>query len=184
VRRLELNGVPVELVDTAGWHEGGNGVEAQAQLLGREQAEQADLILLCLEAGRPANEAEETLLRRSPPPVLAVATKCDLAAPPADLPATSAVTRAGLADLRGLLAERARAHRRPALAPSLARCWHHVESCLAHLRQAHAFALHEEPPELLALELRSALEQLGEMVGAVYTDDLLGRIFSRFCIGK
>jgi tRNA modification GTPase len=44
--------------------------------------------------------------------------------------------------------------------------------------------LFEEPPELLALELRSTLEQLGEMVGAVYTDDLLDRIFSRFCIGK
>lgn len=44
--------------------------------------------------------------------------------------------------------------------------------------------LFEEPPELLALELRGALEQLGEMVGTVYTDDLLDRIFSRFCIGK
>jgi len=36
----------------------------------------------------------------------------------------------------------------------------------------------------VALELRDALQQLGEMVGAVYTDDLLDRIFSRFCIGK
>ena len=44
--------------------------------------------------------------------------------------------------------------------------------------------LFEEMPELLALELREALHQLGEMVGAVYTDDLLDRIFSRFCIGK
>jgi len=41
-----------------------------------------------------------------------------------------------------------------------------------------------EPPEILAFELRTALDQLGEMVGAVYTDDLLDRIFSRFCIGK
>jgi tRNA modification GTPase len=184
VRRLELDGTPVEMVDTAGWRESGNGIEGQAQLLGREQAEQADLVLLCLESGRAVDEAEGALLRRGAMPVLAVATKCDLAAPPADLPATSAVTRAGLGELRGQLAERARAHRRPALAPSLARCRHHVEACLAHLRNAHAFALHEEPPELLALELRSALEQLGEMVGAVYTDDLLDRIFSRFCIGK
>jgi tRNA modification GTPase len=37
---------------------------------------------------------------------------------------------------------------------------------------------------VLALELRSALEELGVIVGAVYTDDLLDRIFSRFCIGK
>jgi tRNA modification GTPase len=184
VRRLELGGAPVELVDTAGWHEGANGIGRQAQELGREQAEQADLVLLCLEAGRPADEGEQALLRQPSPPVLAVATKCDLAAPPLDLLATSAVTRLGLGELCGLLAERARARRRPALAPSLSRCRHHVETCLIHLRQAHAFALHEEPPELLALELRCALEQLGEMVGAVYTDDLLDRIFSRFCIGK
>ena len=57
-------------------------------------------------------------------------------------------------------------------------------TCLEHLRRAHHLVLFEEPPELLALELREALEQLGEMVGAVYTDDLLDRIFSRFCIGK
>ena len=39
-------------------------------------------------------------------------------------------------------------------------------------------------PELAALELRGALDELGEMVGAIYTDELLDRIFSRFCIGK
>ena len=71
-----------------------------------------------------------------------------------------------------------------ALAPSLSRCRHHVEACLSHLRTAHNAALFDDPPELLALELRRALEQLGEMVGAVYTDDLLDRMFSRFCIGK
>jgi tRNA modification GTPase len=52
------------------------------------------------------------------------------------------------------------------------------------LRRAHAVALEEDPPEILALELREALEELGAMAGAVYTDDLLDRIFSRFCIGK
>jgi tRNA modification GTPase len=68
--------------------------------------------------------------------------------------------------------------------PSLSRCRHHVEACLLHLRQAHAVVLNQDPPELLALELRGGLDQLGAMVGAVYTDDLLDRIFSRFCIGK
>ena len=77
-----------------------------------------------------------------------------------------------------------RSRRRPALASSLGRCRGHIEACLACLRRAHAVVLFEEPAELLALELRRALEQLGEMVGAVYTDDLLDRIFSRFCIGK
>ncbi len=38
--------------------------------------------------------------------------------------------------------------------------------------------------ELVAAELRAAIDELGHVVGAVYTDDLLDRIFSRFCIGK
>jgi tRNA modification GTPase len=118
------------------------------------------------------------------PAVLGLATKCDVATPPPHWLATSAISRAGLPALRDTLADRARQHHRPALAPSLSRCRHHVDACLEHLRRAHALALHEEPPELLALELRGALDELGAMVGAVYTDDLLDRIFSRFCIGK
>jgi tRNA modification GTPase len=86
--------------------------------------------------------------------------------------------------LRSVLAERVAARAEPPLAPSLSRCRHHIEACLAGLRRAHALVLEQMPPELLALELRGALDQLGEMVGAVYTDDLLDRIFSRFCIGK
>jgi tRNA modification GTPase len=98
--------------------------------------------------------------------------------------ATSAVTGAGLDDLLRVLAEHAGRRAQPALAPSLSRCRAHVEACLTHLRRAHALVLEDDPPELLALELRDTLEQLGEMVGAVCTDDLLDRIFSRFCIGK
>jgi tRNA modification GTPase len=184
VRRLDLGGIPVELVDTAGWLEAGDAINRQAQQLGRGQAEGADLVLLCVEAGRTPDPEETALLERAGPPVLLVATKCDLAAPPSGMPATSAVTGTGLEALRALLADRARARPEPALAPSLSRCRHHVTACLAHLRQAHAVVLFQDPPDLLAVELRGALDQLGEMVGAVYTDDLLDRIFSRFCVGK
>jgi tRNA modification GTPase len=184
VVRLELAGTRIELVDTAGWRDTHDAIEEQAQVLGREQTEAADLILLCLEAGHSLTEAEQTALAQPDPPVLGIATKCDLATPAPDWLPTSAPTGLGLTALRSLLAERARSHARPVLAPSLSRCRHHVAECLNHLRQAHAVVLHEEPPELLALELRGALDQLGEMVGAVYTDDLLDRIFSRFCIGK
>jgi tRNA modification GTPase len=185
VRRLEVDGVPVELVDTAGWREASGTLEEQAQALGRTQTLQADLLLLCVEAGQPVNAEEQALLGRAGlPAIVGVATKCDLAAAHADLVATSAVTGDGLEAMRALLAERGRSHVRPALAPSWSRCRHHVEACLEHLRRGHAIVLDEDPPELLAMELRGALDQLGEMVGAVYTDDLLDRIFSRFCIGK
>jgi tRNA modification GTPase len=184
LKSLVLGDITVELADTPGWQAGGDTIEAQAQALGREQAERADLVLLCLEAGAEVSAAEAELLHQERPPVLAVATKCDMAAPPAGLPATSAVTGIGLDELRALLANRARGRSLPALAPSLARCRHHVEACLEHLQRAHGIVLFEDPAELLALELREALEQLGQMIGAIYTDDLLDRIFSRFCIGK
>jgi len=184
VQRLHVGGIRVELIDTAGWQAERDAIEMQAQALAREQAEDVDLLLLCLESGQTMATEEETLCRQAHPPVVAIATKCDRSPAPSDMLSTSAVTGLGLAALRNLLAERARRHKQPALAPSLSRCRHHVESCLDQLRRAHGIVLFEEPPELLALELRGALEQLGEMTGAVYTDDLLDRIFSRFCIGK
>lgn len=181
VHRLDLNGVTVELIDTAGWQSATAPVEEQAQSLGREQTEQADLVLLCSEAGLPQQPGQAALPASQ---VVHLATKCDRAAPPPDHLPTSALTGTGIDALRQLLTERARKQAQPPLAPSLSRCRHHVEKCLEHLRRAHAVVLYEDPPELLALELRGALDELGEMVGAVYTDDLLDRIFSRFCVGK
>jgi tRNA modification GTPase len=184
VKRLDVGGIPIELIDTPGWQPEIGTIETQAQTLAREQAAQADLLLLCLEAGQPRAPEEETLCRQEHPPVLAIATKCDRALAPAGTVATSAVTGAGIDALWLLLAERARDRQQTPLTPSLSRCRHHVLSCLEQLRRAHGLVLFEEPTELLALELRGALDQLGEMVGTVYTDDLLDRIFSRFCIGK
>jgi tRNA modification GTPase len=184
VQRLTLGSVAVELVDTAGWRVSQDTIESQADALGRDQAGRADLVLLCVAAGAEPTAEEADLLRQERPPVLGVATKCDLGAAGTGLLATSAVSGFGLGLLRSTLAERVAVRSEPPLAPSLSRCRHHVAECLAGLRRAHALVLEQMPPELLALELRSALDQLGQMVGAVYTEDLLDRIFSRFCIGK
>jgi tRNA modification GTPase len=181
VAAVELGGACVELVDTPGWQAAGGVIEGQAQALGGEQRRQADLVVLCAACGAPA-EAEEAALGGQP--VLRVATKCDLAAAPGGWLPTSARTGAGLGDLRQALAARAQERAQPALAPGVSRCKGHVAACLEHLRRAHAVVLYEDPPEVLALELRGALEQVGAMGGAVYTEDLLDRIFSRFCIGK
>jgi tRNA modification GTPase len=192
---IEIDGVALELVDTAGLGETDQAIEACAQTLGKQQSREADLTLWCIASDEPApnyagshapawepavptpergNEAQN---------VWPIATKADLAPAPAGMLATSARTGWGVAELRRRLAQEAAA-KVSALAPSLSRCRHHVETSLQHLRQAHAIAIHDEMPELLALELRLALEELGAMAGAVYTDDLLDRIFSRFCIGK
>ncbi len=184
VEQLTLGGVALEVVDTPGWEEGVGRVKAQAQKLGQSQAERAHLVLLCLEAGTSPDADERATLSRTKPPVVGVATKCDRAAAAPGLLATSVVTGAGLDALRVLLLERVRARKEPALAPSWSRCSGHVEALLEHLRKAHHLVLFDDPPELLALELRGALDQLGELVGDVYTDDLLDLIFSRFCMGK
>lgn len=178
--RLELDGQPVELIDTAGNREAGDDIEAQAQALGRGQTARADLLLVCVEAGRKSEPAATPAGIE----MLPVATKCDLAPASVGFFATSAVTGQGLSELKAAITARVRARRSAGLAPSLSRCRHHVAACLDDLRKAHQAVLFEDPPEVLALELRLALDHLGEMVGAVYTDDLLDRIFSRFCIGK
>lgn len=197
-----MAGVPVELIDTAGWQAATDTIEEQAQQLGREQALQADIILWCDEHGQFQPTAE-FLLHRLGGKVLKVRTKVDLAneepgrelsslvnsaaAPPlGPLPVIPCSTRLphGLEALQAGLREEVIALTRPSLAPSQSRCRHHIQACLARLREAYELATTDQPPELLALALREALEELGEMTGAVYTTDLLDRIFSRFCIGK
>ena len=175
-RPITLNGTAVELTDTAGWEEAGDAVGGQAQQLGRAAAAAADLRVWCVPAGEPfADDPGGTTLR--------AATKADLAAAIDGIP-VSVVAPGGMDRLRTALGDAVAAFGRPPLAPSLSRCRGHVEAATAHLKAAHRHALEGDPPELLAAALRAALDQIGELAGAVYTPDLLDRIFSRFCIGK
>ena len=171
-RAVELGGVQVELIDTAGREVAADEIGAEAQRLGRGAAAAADLVVWCVPAGEPFAGGD-----------LRAATKCDLHPATGGVPA-SVVTAGGLDRLRAELAGRVAALARPPLAPSLSRCRGHVEAAVRHLRAAHGHALEGDPPELLAAALRAALDQVGELAGAVYTPDLLDRIFSRFCVGK
>ncbi len=189
---LALAGVSVELIDTAGWQAATDTIEEQAQRLGNEQATRADVIVWCDEAGA-FDEADEVRLRATGADVLKLRTKSDLISeasggrkPPVGFATLACSTQApnSLDALRGALSDTVVSLARPALAPSQSRCRHHVFACLERLREAHSLAANDDPPELLALALRGALDPLGEMTGEVYTDDLLDRIFSRFCIGK
>jgi tRNA modification GTPase len=174
---IDLDGVKIELVDTAGLAASADAIDQASQALGREQAKDADLIVWCSACD---DRAEESTV----PACLPIATKADLVPPPHGRIATSAATGVGLPELRQRLADEVRRAGHGALVPSLSRCRHHVEASLQHLRNAHALVIQEQMPELLALEIRLALDEIGALVGAVYTDDLLDRIFSRFCIGK
>jgi tRNA modification GTPase len=178
--KVVIDDIPVELVDTAGWNGVVGGIEDQALVLSTRQVAEADLLLLCMEAGSSPNEKELSLLAQTR--TLPLATKCDLASDEQDWLATSAVTGAGIEQLAKAIAQEARKRIDRGPAAHLSRCKHHVSACRTHLSLAVAQAA--VAPELVALELRGALDELGVMVGAVYTDDLLDRVFSRFCIGK
>jgi len=176
---LDLAGIRVELVDTAGIRETTDGIDRASQALGQSQSERAEIVVWCV----PSDEPDA--LR---PPLhlfdtLTVYTKSDLAFREGEL-STSTTTPHGLENLRAALTAKVQSLSRPALAPSQSRCRYHVDAAIDSLRRAHAHVLYDDPQELIALELRKALDQLGEMVGAIYTNDLLDRIFSRFCIGK
>ena len=172
---LDLGGHAVELIDTAGWQTATDSIEAQAQALGRGQTDAADLVLVCV----PVDADPPSVL---PPRGTLLRTKADLG--PATGLTASAFAPDGLIALLAFLTSSAAAFARPALAPSQSRCRHHIDAALADLRTAHNHAVFGDPPELLALALRQALDQIGAMAGSIYTNDLLDRIFSRFCIGK
>lgn len=201
-KSLDLGGVRVELIDTAGWEAAEDTIEAQAQQLGREQATQAEVILWCDERGEFA-AGDATRLDATGAEVLRVRTKWDLLNEPHEpheprprgsgeanpLPCgrgtfVPASVPEGTDALRAALSRSVASLVRPASAPSQSRCRHHVASCAEHLRAARDHIASDDPPELAASALRAALDQLGEVTGAVYTNDLLDRIFSRFCIGK
>ncbi len=196
---LALAGVPVELIDTAGWQDASDTIEKQAQRLGREQAARADVLVWCDDRGA-FGEADAARLNATGAVVLKVWTKSDARSeshppavperaqgaesPRAEMLGCSVVSPHGLDRLRAALSDTVASLTRPALAPSQSRCRHHVLACLERVREAHTLTANHEPPELLALALRAAVDSVGEMTGAVYTNDLLDRVFSRFCIGK
>jgi tRNA modification GTPase len=176
---LEIEDVTIRLCDTAGLADATDSIDAAAQALGRDALSRADLVVVCAEPGG----AEYSLPPHSRS-MVSVTTKSDLLKERSEELSVSATTGAGVADLRSRLATFARDRKADPLAESLSRCRHHVQACLDHLRRGHRLVLDEDPAELLAIELRLALDELGAIVGAVYTDDLLDRVFSRFCIGK
>ncbi|QVL33159.1 tRNA modification GTPase [Telmatocola sphagniphila] len=178
-RSIQLSGQKIELIDTAGWMRTHTEIDEQAQHLGRERTGEAELILECIESTRYAGETSEVSSRH-----IRILTKCDLHPGPEGWIRTSSETFFGLAELQARIVRQATDFFHPALASSLSRCRHHVDRSILHLRNAHNSVLFEDPAEILAAEVRLALDQLGEMTGAIYTEDLLGRIFSRFCVGK
>ncbi len=193
IAAADCDGLVVQLIDTAGMEHASPDVaaiESQAQAFRKSQMESADLTLWCLPA--MARDATNNIKANSSA-WLQVWTQSDRLpdAPECDNwnehdLVVSAVSNRGLDALR--CAIRRHFDSQPGesrwLGSTAARCQTALEQAEKSLDSALEIAAAEADQSLLAFELRAALDALGEIVGAVYTDDILDRIFSRFCIGK
>ena len=176
--RLDLDGYAVTLVDTAGLREGGDIIEAEGMRRGRARAAAADVILwLDEEDGTPP---EEVLALGGT--VLGIRTKADLLPPDSDKEGVSIHDRASVDKLLLRLSAVAASHvAGEAPLVSRARQRQCLEQAVAALRDAERPEL---PAEVMADQLRQAGDALGRLTGRIDVEEVLGSIFSTFCIGK
>jgi tRNA modification GTPase len=192
-----IEGRQIQLIDTAGSlpdvSPEGLSLEEQAERQTRQVAGQADLRLFCMDGSQPpANEDWQWLaeIRRDAGPLLVLQTKADL---PAvwTLPDALAVS---IRDGRGLphlrremvrhLAEAVDAPVGEMVNSTANRCFESLQQAARELDEASAACQAAAGDEIVAAALRGALDQLAVVTGKVFTDDILDRVFSRFCIGK
>jgi tRNA modification GTPase len=179
--RLVIGGVPVTLLDTAGLREAADPVEAEGVRRARARIGAADLVLRVVDASAPRADPAE--FGPGEGRVLSVATKTDLAPPPAGAElGVSARTGAGMEDLRGRLDAIARDLTQRAGPPPLTRARH--RAALAEARARLDAAAEAALPELRGEDLRLALRAIGRLTGAVGVEDVLDLVFRQFCIGK
>ena len=191
---ISVEGVPAHIIDTAGLRESSDPVEKMGMARTWGAIEQADMVLLLLDSTHGETPADLAILERLPRglPRIVVMNKIDLAGQPPRVGKMagktqvwlSAKTGAGLEGLRQALLETA-GWRPDGEGLFMAR-ERHVEAlkkASRHLEAAQGLGL-AKTLELFAEELRLAQEALGAITGQFTSDDLLGEIFGRFCIGK
>lgn len=177
---VELGGLPVFLVDTAGLRNTDDPIEVEGIARARQRAAMADIVLELVDAAHPVPVTPPDERR------VVVANKVDLAPPPSGLPAISCHSGAGIEQLVELLVAKLGVDlpAEPGAVPGDAR----ERSALARAASAIRTALGtlaQGEPVLAAEDLRAAQHALAEITGqTIDAEDVLGEIFSRFCIGK
>lgn len=187
---VQISGLALRLIDTAGIRESLDAMEREGIRRTRQALETADLVLEVADASVPRSPSFSGTACGAP--TLLVLNKCDLGIHP-DWAETSGIHfSCATGEGRKALEEavtRTFASRLPdegggSLVAINARHRQELGLCLEHVRLASESLSRQESPELTALELREALAHLGEITGAVDTEDVLGAIFSSFCLGK
>ena len=189
---IRIDGLELELVDTAGLREGGDAIEREGMRRAREEMQRADLAIVVLDARDPETgkqaigDAAAQAARQ-----LWILNKCDLLPQwpqhlDEDTLAISAASGQGLEQLHAHLRDIASLGTGEGQQGEFSARLRHVQAitCAAEHLETAAAQLHHDQLELAAEELRLAHDALGEITGRMTADDLLGHIFSSFCIGK
>ena len=179
---VQIDGVPLTLVDTAGLRASGDRIEQLGMERTRREIASADIVLLIAEATTQPAQVEDVPADTMR---LLVFNKLDLHpgfSAPAGALAVSARTGAGLEELRKAILQAA-GWSSVGESVFLARERHlrALRACEQHLARSASLT---SSWELFAEELRLAHDELASITGSFSSDDLLGEIFSRFCIGK
>jgi tRNA modification GTPase len=183
-----LRGIPFRITDTAGLHETKDAVEREGVERTKRAMERADVIVRVVDVTRLCNEEPQN-------GEILAANKIDLIGNgvadsqlrKTPFIAISCLTGEGIGQLVDAIARTARGNQ-PADPPMLAAINARHQVCLERarlcLKEAEEELQKQADPELIAVPLREALDAAGEIVGAADTEEILGKIFSTFCIGK
>lgn len=193
---VELGGVPLRLIDTAGLRDSSDPIEQLGVERSRRAMEEAELILVVLDQSRPAGGEDTALIQAAVEcaPTIVVLNKRDLPGQlewteQPNLPASvliSAKTGSGLDDLANLVAQAFPRDAGSGYGELLTnqRQAEAAGRALESVRRAEEALSLGITPDALLLDVEEALSALGELTGQSVRDDVTDRIFQRFCVGK
>jgi tRNA modification GTPase len=203
--KLDLEPVSIELIDTAGFENTSEQIGNQAQTHRAAQGDQAQVRLLCLDMTCELNQWEIDQLIHADRSTIVVLTKSDLTSANTTGAAiersqlinssqfsgpvivTSTVNRTGLDELRDQISIEvleSQNTEQTVVSTTVLRASESLHEAMKSVEHALHATRQQLGEEVVAAEIRQALEGLGQVVGTVYTDDILDLVFGRFCIGK
>jgi tRNA modification GTPase len=196
---VNIRGIPMRVIDTAGLHDTDDGLEAAGIQFTRQRLNEADLVLFMVDCSMPLSDEDmqiyDVVRKRT---TILVINKIDLG--DHDLVTKiverlegllwveiSALYNRGVEELKAAVFREVTHQRGPADLPGVVPNLRHkvaIEKALTASRDVVEGLRIGRPAELVAVDLKEAFDALGEIVGATTTEQILDQIFNRFCIGK
>ncbi len=198
---IQIDGMPLHIVDTAGLRDSDDEIEQEGIRRAWKEMESADRILLVIDEGNVSTGAGEEALVQSirnneylkNTPITLIYNKCDLSGRTPSFSSSEAAATISLSAKSGEGIDLLKDHLKACMGyggnlegrfSARRRHLHTLQQASDYLHAGHQQLTHAGAGELLAEDLRQCQKCLGEITGAVSSDELLGKIFSSFCIGK